>query len=272
MLGAGIRLGEALASQLPASAMESDHKLAERIGELENRLLSLETENPAAIGSPPEFEEQTSEEAQTSEKEPPEVSAVRTQLDSEDRYIDVVSQTTLRLRGELREWLEESVTARMADVETRLRTESERGRSQMLDAFAESVQTRVIQRISRLEEEVASQSAAMNELRECSLRTERSVHELLGGLDRLIVKNPPAAEGAGGDLNPPPAAGSNTPPAVTSAGITPAESGPLPGADLPGTNLPGDRAAPAAGPEPPPVIEPPAFEGRPKSSRWKIFG
>ena len=254
MLGAGIRLGEALASQLPVSAVESDHKLTERLGELENRLQSLEFEQQA-------FEKQSSEKQTTEE------SAVRAQLDAEGRHIDEVNQTALRLRGELREWLEESVTARMAEVETRLRTESERGQSQMLDAFAERVQTRVIQGISRLEEEVASQSAAMNELRECSLRTERSVHKLLGGLDRLIVKNPPVAEEAGGDLNPPPAIGSNTPAATTSA-----ESSPLPGAELPGAGLPGGRAAPAAGPEPPPAIEPPAFEGRPKSSRWKIFG
>jgi hypothetical protein len=42
-------------------------------------------------------------------------------------------------------------------------------------------------------------------LREYSLRTEQSMQRLLGGLDRLIVKNAPAAE-------PPPASG--PPPAV----------------------------------------------------------
>jgi hypothetical protein len=181
VLGAGIRLGEAIAAQIPVSG-EPGHKLAERLGELENRLLSLEAESPSAAGSP-----------------------------------------MTPGQGELRNWLDESVTARMAEVETRLRTDSERGQKQMLDAFAEIVQTRVMHRISRLEDEVAGQSAAMNELRECSLRTERSVHELLGGLDKLILKNAPAA-----------------------------------------------KEEPA--PEPPPVIEPPAFEARPKSRRWKIFG
>jgi hypothetical protein len=152
VLGAGIRLGEAIAAQIPVSG-EPGHKLAERLGELENRLLSLEAESPSAAGSP-----------------------------------------MTPGQGELRNWLDESVTARMAEVETRLRTDSERGQKQMLDAFAESVQTRVMHRISRLEDEVAGQSAAMNELRECSLRTERSVHELLGGLDKLILKNAPAAK------------------------------------------------------------------------------
>jgi uncharacterized coiled-coil protein SlyX len=186
VLGAGIRLGEAIAAQIPVSG-EPAQKLADRLGALENRLLSLEAEaeGPAAVE-----------------------------------------------RGELRGWLEESVSARMAEVETRLRTESERSQKQMLDAFAESVQTRVMHRISRLEEEVAGQSAAMNELRECSLRTEQSVHKLLGGLDKLIVRNPPVAEEAIEAVIPPP----------------------------------------AADPEPPPVITPPAFEAPRKSSRWKIFG
>jgi uncharacterized coiled-coil protein SlyX len=225
VLGAGIKLGEAIAAQIPVADLESGQKLAERLGDLENRLLSLEAEAPAVAGARPESEKQTAE-----------ASAEQTLVDS--------AQTTLQLRGELRNWLEENVNVRMAEVETRLRTESERGQKQMLDAFAESVQTQVIQRISRLEEEVAGQSAAMSELRECSLRTERSVHKLLGGLDKLIVKNPPAAEEAGLPV------------------IAPNEPGPLSDAE----------AAPAAGPQLPPVIEPPAFEARPKASRWKIFG
>jgi hypothetical protein len=206
VLGAGVRLGEAIAAQIPVSG-EPARKLAERLGELENRLLSLEAESPAAAEGP-----------------------------------DPVN-TTLRLRGELRGWLEESVSERMAEVETRLRTESERSQKQMLDAFAESVQTRVMQRISRLEEEVAGQSAAMHELRECSLRTEQSVHKLLGGLDKLIVRNPPAA--------------------LEEVGAVEAATPAVP--------------PPSAGPEPPPVSAPPvsappAFEAPQKTSRWKIFG
>jgi hypothetical protein len=243
VLGAGIRLGEAIAAQIPVAGTESGHKLAERLGELENRLLTLESESPAAAG----------------EKQAAEVSSLE---------IDVLGQTTLdqtslRLRGELRDWLEESVTARMAEVETRLRTESERSQKQLLDAFAESVQTRVVQRISRLEAEVAGQSAAMSELRECSLRTEQSVHKLLGGLDRLIVKNLTTVGQGEEGVNPTPAdAGDLTFSEIASAGIAPAESGPPSG----------DESAPASAPVPLPVIEPPAVEARPKSSRWKLFG
>jgi hypothetical protein len=198
-LGAGIRLGEAMAAQSPVVRPHVDGKLVERLGDLEDRLLSLEGKSPAPVVS-------------RDEKQAAEVSAVQSQL---------------------RDWLEEGLNARMAEVELRLRAESERGRKQMLDAFAESVETRVIQRISRLEEEVAGQSAAMSELRECSLRSEQSMQKLLSGLDGLIMRNPPAPE-----PSPPPAA----------------------------------EETPVTAPEPAPPVEPPAFVPRVKSSRWKIFG
>ncbi|MDP9054636.1 MAG: hypothetical protein M3N93_10095 [Acidobacteriota bacterium] len=177
VLGAGVRLGEAIATWQSGPSINTD-KLAERLSQLEDRLQATEHEGSGVIS-------RVEAQAQA-------VSAARSQLGTENQRLKALSETTERLRGEMRGWLEESVTAHMAEVESRLKAEAERGRRQMLDAFAENVQTRVIQRISRLEEEVAGQSAAMNELRECSLRTERSIQKLLGGLDRLVVATPAA--------------------------------------------------------------------------------
>jgi uncharacterized coiled-coil protein SlyX len=224
VLGVGIRLGGAISGQNP----DSGRKLSERLGELESRLMSLEGESP------------------------PEVSVVQSRLNRESLRTEALGEMSLRLSGELREWVEESVTARMAEVELRLGAESERGRKQMLDAFAESVQTRVIQRISKLEEEVAAQSAAMSELRECSLRTEQSIQKLLGGLGRLIVKHPPASEEA---VNPSPADRTSPSEVITPLETSP-KSDPLPGTGEALATLP----------------EPPAFARQPKSNRWKIFG
>lgn len=175
VLGAGIRLGEAIATWDPDSPPHAQ-KLARRLGELENRLQNLEGDGGG-------ISEGVEEQADA-------VSAVRSQIRTDQQHVEVFSENSVRLRGELLGWLEESVAARMAEVESRLKAESERGQKQMLDAFIENVQTRVIQRISHLEEEVAGQSAAMSELRECSLRTERSIQKLLGGLDRLVVRQP----------------------------------------------------------------------------------
>lgn len=128
MLGAGIRLGEAIAVNPPVSTEETGDHVLQR-------------------------------------------------LDSDG--MNLSNEASARLRGELQAWLE-----------TRLRAESERNRTQLLEALVESIQTRVIPRISRLEEEVVVQSAAITESREWSLRTEQSLQKLLGGLDKLILKNP----------------------------------------------------------------------------------
>ena len=180
VLGAGIRLGEAIAtfvgSEQDTDSPSHSPKLARRLGELEIRLQTLEAESGIVAQS----------EA---------ISAVRAQIKAENLQAEALSATSLRLRGELQGWLEESVATHLAEVEARQRAESERGQKQMLDVFVENIQSRVIRRISQLEEEVAGQSAAMSELRECSLRTERSIQKLLGGLDRLVLKPPaPAAE------------------------------------------------------------------------------
>jgi len=163
VLGAGIRLGEAMAMQFPAPGSDAADRLAKRLDDLENRVSTL-TPHPEAADTP---------------------------------AAPVGQVASVQIREELRGWLEETVTQRVAEAETRLKAESSRGQKEMLDAFTSGVETRVVHRISRLEEEVANQSAAMQELRECSLRTETSVQKLLGGIDKLIVKNaPPAAEEA----------------------------------------------------------------------------
>ncbi len=224
MLGAGIRLGEALVSREPGATREPavEGRLAARLGALEDRLEHLETESPKS----------------SIEKQAAEVEAIRSQLAAGDEKLEAVGAIGLRLRGDLEGWLENSVAARMADVESKLRAESEQSRKQMLDAFVETVQTRVMHRIARLEEEVAGQSVAMTELRECSLRTEQSVQKLLGGLDRLVLaQQAPAAK----------------------------PEAPAPKPEAPAVAEP--EIVAEAPEQPPPAMEPVA-----RSRRWGIFG
>ena len=236
LLGAGIRLGEAIVGRDPAAARdpETGGLLAARLDALENRLVDLEAVKPMGSPAPdadPRGERQTVSAA-----------ALRSELVRDDERVAALSQIGAQLRVELQGWLEQSVGSRMAEVEAKLRAESDDARRQMLDAFAESVQTQVTHRISRLEEEVAGQSAAMAELRDCSLRTEQSLHKLLGGLDRLLVPRPvppladlSSAEGATGQNGEP---------------------------------VPEPPQAPEAGAEDDPVT--PELQPRPR--RWGLFG
>jgi uncharacterized coiled-coil protein SlyX len=162
VLGAGIRLGEAIANWEPAADSDPAARLTERLAALEGRLQHLETV-PAPGQTGPERETSSSAHQQ-----------------------DGMTPVETRHAG-LQDWIQESIGTRMGELEIRLRAESERDRQEMLDTVVQTVQTRVIHRITKLEDEVAGQSETMNELRECSLRTERSVQKLLGGLDKLIA-------------------------------------------------------------------------------------
>ncbi len=233
LFGAGIRLGEAMLSRDAARPPDGDDaaddtgKLAARLGALEDRLIDLEEGNAVAADS-------------RMARQAAEVETIKSELSREDRQVEALRDMGLQLRVEMRGWLEESVGSHMAGVESNLRAESERGQKEMLDAFADGVQTRVMHRISRLEEEVAGQSAAMTELRDCSLRTEQSLQKLLGGLDRLIVQKP-AQSLAEAPVSPEPAA-------LNGAASSDSEVEVLPL----------------------PLSPPPAPE--PKTRRWSLFG
>jgi chromosome segregation ATPase len=156
VLGAGIRLGEALASREAAGA--SEHT----------------TGAPARMAA--RMEEQAAE-----------VSAIRAALAAESRQIEALSELGVRLHRELPDCIEKSVARRIEEAEADLKAESGRSREEALEAVIEGVQTRVAHRISRLEEEVSMHSAAMTELLAYSLRTEASIEKLAVSLDRLLA-------------------------------------------------------------------------------------
>src|ERR1700689_2402197 len=112
MLGAGIRLGEAIASGYSAHSgeRELEGKLSARLGALEGRLQNIESGGIADPGS--RLRKQAAEGA-----------SIRSQLGEEERQIGALNEIGLRLRGELQGWLEENVGARMAEVESKLKAE-----------------------------------------------------------------------------------------------------------------------------------------------------
>jgi hypothetical protein len=243
MLGAGIRLGEALAGRDSPQRRDyaTDGTLAARLGLIEGRLTHLEGERRTA----------------TADEIPVIGSSVDKQTAEIEAKLEALGETSLQLRTELQSWIETSVTTRMADLESRLNAESERTQKQMLDALVDGVQARVMHRIGRLEEELASQSAAMTELRECSIRTEQSMQKLLGGLDRLIVAQHPA-----------PADAEKGNPQDNGSRETVGKS----------NSVDKDSGAKAAEEAQPPVESqlhaesPPSVEVQPRSRRWAIFG
>lgn len=87
----------------------------------------------------------------------------------------------LTLRSEITSRLEAQVEA----LEKRLREELDRSHDDQLTRLSDALEKRVSERIAPIEAEMATQSAAVAELREYSLRNEKTLQKLLQVIDRL---------------------------------------------------------------------------------------
>lgn len=88
----------------------------------------------------------------------------------------------------------ELVENRLTAMEQKLRREAEERQQATLDAFVENVQARVASRIGALESSVIAQGAAIGELREYSLQTERNIQRLLVGIEKVAARQTPHPE------------------------------------------------------------------------------
>jgi hypothetical protein len=181
VLGAGIRLGEALANREKDggaihSGEDPDARIVRRIDE-----------------------------------QAAEVAAMRSKLDAGSRQIAALGEMGARLHTELPEWIEKSVARRVEEAEASLKAEGGRSQQEALEGFIDGIQTRVAHRVSRLEEEVSMHSTALTELRAYSLRTEASVDKLANSLERFLAAQVPSPSPGSA---PPEPAGSRQPSAA----------------------------------------------------------
>ena len=273
VLGAAIRLVEKMASnraELPHGAGQ----LLGRMDSLELRLARIDAGNPPAGRSSrpatdPAAPDTTAEDDVAVEAaatmdhaftslhnrlnaQQADVDAIRAQLASANLGIAQLNQKKENLREELRGWVDENIQQRMFVAEEKLQRSIESSQKNTLDALVEGVQTRVILRISKLEEEVAGQSAAMADLRECSLSTERSMQKLLEGIDRLVATQSRAE---------------NKPREFRALDVTPRTRTPLPEdeAAAPSTETAGRDTRPD------PIFGAATSEEKPAFRRWGLF-
>jgi hypothetical protein len=86
---------------------------------------------------------------------------------------------------------ESEIEAQFAAMEARLRRELGLRSEDGIGLVARGIERRIEERIGPLEAELASQRSSITELKEYSLRTERSVQKLLEGVDRLVAAQAP---------------------------------------------------------------------------------
>ena len=227
-LGAGIRLTQGPSKSPPEPSVDLDPLLT-RLKNVEGRIVQMETSAPvvrAAAPAPSGVPEKTL--AAFESKLAAQLADVN-QLRGEIRRVD---QRLGDLDTQLPIIIQSTVDVRFQQVERKLQHDFEEAQNRSMAAFVDTLQTKVVERISTLETNLAQQSSAIGKLRDASLRTDENLQKMLVGIEKLVnqtkVLQPEPS------VSPPPAP--QQPPPKAEPAMTVAE--------------------PARGPEPPRKLEP----------------
>jgi uncharacterized coiled-coil protein SlyX len=191
-LGAGIRLTQGAAKSRQEPEVDLDPLLS-RLQNVESRIVEMESTvsiQPAPTGPLPSdvlgktlvaFEARLA--AQVNH-----VGELRADI----RRVD---QCLADLDSQLPVLVQSTVDVRFEQAEQRLRHDFEEAQSRSMTAFAETLQTKVVERISTLEVNLSEQSQAIGKLRDASVRSDENLQKMLVGIERLVDQSrasPPA--------------------------------------------------------------------------------
>jgi chromosome segregation ATPase len=195
-LGVGIKIGQTAGpSRIQEAEPSNDLALEpvlERLESMESRVVQAESAlsqstAPAEIAMPDiEFLHQ---HLVTYEQELKDLrNDLRTIDERSNQNLEEIGKTIGDLESNLPSLIDATAAPRFAQMEDRLRTEREETQARAIETLDDHLQTKVVQRISTLESDLAGQSAALHELRDCSLRTDLNMQKLLSGVERLTAE------------------------------------------------------------------------------------
>jgi hypothetical protein len=147
----------------------------------------------AAANPAPEWQSILADVVAQIDRQQSDVENIRQQVSTSTRAMESVLGLADDLRDSLHRQISEDLDQRLGAVEEKLHLSMKAANKETVNAIVASIETRVAPRISRLESDVAEQTAAVAELRDCSLQSERSILRLLTVLER--VANPKARQG-----------------------------------------------------------------------------
>ncbi len=122
----------------------------------------------------------------------PELHSLRKELaEAEQRsatQLALFTEALARLRTQIPEMVEEVIASRFLEVEERFYTQVREIQQRSMDSFLQSANARVGTRMASLESTLAEQSAAMAEMRDNYVKSDRNIDRLLQGVDRLTLE------------------------------------------------------------------------------------
>jgi len=176
-----MRLTQGPVKSRPEPGVDLDPLLA-RLKSVESRIVRMETTAPASA-APAEpspvvektlaaFESRLAAQFNDVQHLRGEIRGVDQRLVAMDAQLPVIIQST--------------VDVRFHEAERKLQQDFEEAQSRSMAAFVDTLQTRVVERISTLESNLAEQSNAIGKLRDTSLRTDENLQKMVAGIERLV--------------------------------------------------------------------------------------
>jgi hypothetical protein len=160
------------------------------------QLLAVSAGGGLLLGAGLKLGERRREGSVVSSEEADRIDLFLTRLEALERRIDTLQPDRAHhaangeaAHGHLSQ--ESEIEEQFAAMESRLRRELGLRSEDGIGLVARGIEKRLDERMGPLEAELASQRASVIELREYSLRTERSVQKLLDGVDRLVAAQAP---------------------------------------------------------------------------------
>jgi uncharacterized coiled-coil protein SlyX len=182
-LGAGIRLTQGAAKSRRETEVDLDPLLS-RLQNVESRIVEIASGarvEPAPSGPVPSdvlgktlvaFEARLAAQSDDVEQLRDDIRRVDQCLGDLDTQLPVLVQST--------------VDVRFQQAEQKLQHDFEQSQSRTMTAFVETLQTKVVERMSTLEVNLAEQSQAIGKLRDASARSDENLQKMLVGIERLV--------------------------------------------------------------------------------------
>ena len=194
-IGAGIRLTQGAAKPRRETDIDLDPLLS-RLKDVESRVSEIALETSVRVETP------ISSQPLPSEVLGQTLVAFEARLASQLNDVEQVREDIRRvderladLDSQLPVLVQSSVDVRFQAVERKLQQDFEESQTRSMAAFVDTLQSKVVDRISTLETNLAEQSQAIGKLRDASQRSDENLQKMLVGIERLVdqTKAPPPA-------------------------------------------------------------------------------
>ena len=205
-IGAGIRLTQGASKPRRESEIDLDPLLS-RLKNVESRISEIALESTTRVETP------VSSQPLPSEVLGQTLVAFEARLASQLNDVEQVREDIRRvderladLDSQLPVLVQSSVDVRFQAVERKLQQDFEESQTRSMAAFVDTLQSKVVDRISTLETNLAEQSQAIGKLRDASQRSDENLQKMLVGIERLVdqTKAPPPAPAPVSVASPPP--------------------------------------------------------------------